>query len=239
MWNALHVHQDSELPLSERLPRSDAIDSFARVAIEGAAGMVPIVGGFLQSAVGATLSATEQRNLESWLHDLATIVDQLHAREGRTTDQILGDPVFYEAVHRVTREAMGTMRPEKLEMLRQALRNSGSWSPIDPAMQRLVLRTLDDLEPEHVRLLAFFVYPVSWLEGRPELTDGDALAEVCKIIFGHEYSAFLADRFLSDLYSLGLVVSGNGVSALIGPIRADPNIASELGRQAVTMLATD
>jgi hypothetical protein len=121
-------------------------------------------------------------------------------------------------------------------MIANALLEGGSWSSIDAPTRRLLFRMLDDLEPEHLALLAFLADPRAWLSSHPRVNPAGDLAGVAREIIDSAESEILGDRYLKELHSEGLINSGYAVAVPISSMVEESNILSPVARALLRMV---
>ncbi len=100
------------------------------------------------------LAVSDRRRQETWLKEVATTVDALRQKEGLSIGDVTNDAVFVGAVIKGLRIVRETQRQEKLQLVANAVGNSGSWSANTDAVQVFFMRLLERYEPEHMMLLS-------------------------------------------------------------------------------------
>lgn len=179
------------------LPRTSVAEEVATVGTTAVLGMIPGIGGLLSASVAGPMAILAKLDQEKWLLELATVVDGLVAQRGLTYDDILSDARFRAAAVQATRVAQETARVEKLQLLANAVNNSGSWSEIDQTLTGRFMRILERYDPEHLLMLKALHDPIRMLNALPDAPDEAAL----HIIF----SLFVYPD-LDDAHTLGEMV---------------------------------
>ncbi|MEV6527448.1 hypothetical protein AB0M43_36540 [Longispora sp. NPDC051575] len=129
--------------------------------VEGAVGMVPVVGNPMAVAFAVAMGWTYNRRMRDWLEELAEAVSEL--QEERTTpltfEELAEDDRFVDAVVAATRAAQATHAEEKLKALRNGVLST--LGPDAPTLdeQARFFRLVDQFTPAHLRLLAFLDDP--------------------------------------------------------------------------------
>lgn len=128
--------------------------------VEGAAGMVPVVGSMLAVAFATAMGWTYSRRMDEWMEQLAESVTKLQERtDGLSFDDLAENDAFVDAVVATTKAAQATHSQEKLTALRNAVLNT--LSPNAPTVdeQARFIRLVEEFTPAHLRLLAFLNDP--------------------------------------------------------------------------------
>lgn len=135
----------------------------AEAALEGAKVLVagvPVVGGSAAELLELVLGPALSRRRDKWLRQLAELLDELTDRlEGFDPRSLSQNEPFVTAVVQATIIATKTHDEEKLKSLRNALVNSQLPGAPDEFEQMTFLRYVDELQPLHVRALAYIADP--------------------------------------------------------------------------------
>src|ERR1700675_3009733 len=191
-------------------PQRTKVDTAYAVA-EVIASAIPFMGGPLATildAIGPPLS----RRREKWLTDLAEIIKELNERVDELSHPLSENEAFTSAVQHTTQVAMRSHQEEKLEALRNAVRNSALAGAPNDDLQLMFLRFIDELTPWHLRILQLFDNPRRYLEqqgfrtGMVAFGGVGALVERCHPDLRRQ-SGFIA-QLVRDLQSRGLLLQG-------------------------------
>lgn len=129
----------------------------AETVVAGALGLVPGIGTWLSAGVQKTFAQQEQLRMNTYLRELAEVVNALvDHTDGLTPDQLASNPDFFEAAVRAARSAVATASAEKHRALQNALFNAGSGSSADADLNATFIRYVDELADTHMRLLRLF-----------------------------------------------------------------------------------
>ena len=146
--------------------------------VEGAVGIVPIVGNPLAVAFAMSMGWAYNKRMQAWLRDLAEAVTELQeTAEGWPRFEDLAEhDVFVDAVINASRAAQATHQEEKLAALRNGVLNSlGPDAPTTDEQSRF-FRLVEQFTPSHLRLLIFFDDPGAFFDAagiaRPQLMHG-------------------------------------------------------------------
>lgn len=224
-------------------PEKSTAREIVEAAVEGAVGMVPIVGNPLAVALGLSMGWAYNKRMQAWLADLAHAVTELQevSEAWSSFEDLAEDDVFVDAVIHASRAAQATHQAEKLTALRNGVLNSlGADAPAVDEQARF-FRLVDQFTAAHLTLLTLLDDPGAAFDGegvpRPEYYSGSRsrLAEDFPPFIGKpaEWLELLA----SDLASARLIV----VSSLSGMITGsgvwDP-VTSPLGRRFLEFVRT-
>lgn len=155
-----------ELP--ERQVGSDTIHAL----LKGAAALVPGVGGPLTVLMETLFAPPIERRRDNWLRMLASAVEELQRSVAGLTPQTLStSESFITVALQATQIAVRTHREEKLSALKNAVLSAGLPGAPSDERQAIYLRFVDELTPLHLRVLALYADPSSWLPPVPDHPD--------------------------------------------------------------------
>jgi hypothetical protein len=126
--------------------------------VEAALSAVPIVGGpfaVIMEAIGGTL----KRRKEHWYRDLASVISELEKKVELLSKPLSENEAFTDAVLRATQIALSSNQAEKLQALRNAVKNSARLGAPGGSVQLMFLRFVDELTPWHLNVLSLFENP--------------------------------------------------------------------------------
>lgn len=149
----------------EKPPRKTTAREVVELTVEGAVGMIPIVGSPLAVAFATAMGWTHNKRMAQWFEDLAEAVYELQERgHGLTFEELAAEPIFTDAVINATRAAQATHQQEKLDALRNGVLNSlGADAPAVDEQSRF-FRLVEDFGVAHLRMLKFLHDPVDWFD---------------------------------------------------------------------------
>lgn len=148
-------------------PKKGTSREIVEATVQGAAGMVPVVGDPLAVAFAVAMGWTYNKRMAQWLEDLAAAVTELQEeRDNLSFEKLANDPVFVDAVINATRAAQATHAEEKLEALRNGVLNSIGPGGADVDMQARFFRLIEQFTPAHLVILQFLADPVAWFDER-------------------------------------------------------------------------
>lgn len=97
---------------------------------------------------------------DAWAKDLGEKVQEL-LENGITIENLQENNKFIDAVYQSTQIALKTSQREKIEALRNAIKNVALDTSLDDSFIQICLQIVDDLTPIHMRILQFFENPYS------------------------------------------------------------------------------
>lgn len=195
---------------------TDKTDELVKAGLES----LPL-GGLLGYAYSKVMKNGYERRLNSWHHELADVVRSLEERYG----DLASNELLIDAVVNATRAAQATHQREKIEALRNAVRNSVAPSAPDADEQARFFRLIEQFSAAHLRILAFLrsPEPVFAERGLPvPAMESASLGSLLEIAF--PYFADQRDWYellLDDLLTARLVISHNLVRPGWQPTRAN------------------
>jgi hypothetical protein len=145
----------------ENPPEKSTSREIVEKAVEGAVGMVPIVGSPLAAAFALAMGWSYNKRMQLWFEDVAEAIRELQdaAEDWPALEDLRENDVFVDAVVHASRAAQATHQEEKLRALRNGVLNS--IAPDAPSVdeQARFFRLVDELTPSHLRLLNFLQDP--------------------------------------------------------------------------------
>jgi hypothetical protein len=225
----------------EKPPKKSTARELVQRAVEGAANVVPVVGGPLAVTLSTAMNWKYTRRLDAWMEDLAEAITDLQNRDdGLSFEELADDDAFADAVITAARAAQATHREEKLTALRNGVLNT--LGPNAPSLdeQARFLRLVEEFTPAHLRLLAFLNDPGKTFDDagrvRPDLLAGGRgnLLEDAMPEFKDRRNWYdLLDR---DLGAAGLTNHG-GLHVTQGGSSLWHSATSELGQRFLAFIS--
>lgn len=210
-------------------PRPTAKDH-ARTAGNAVIAAVPFVGGSAGVLINAVVRPGYERRLDSWLEQLGVVVADL---QGRVVDfdpaSLSENELFVSAVIDASRIALGTGLEDKIAMLKAALINIAIGETNDEFLALRYLHFIEELAPEHFRLLAYGSQPRLWHSN--DATDPAtprALIDLSEANIDRE----IVDVLLADLAARGLIETASLSVVADGESALDP-FTTKIGAELV------
>lgn len=202
-------------------PKPEAtIRDYARTIGDATVQAIPFVGGSVGVLLDTVLRPHYQKRLDAWLLDLGDVVRDLENRtEGFDVTALGQNELFVTAVIEASRIALGSHLETKVQLLKSALLNVAEGNLSDDFLALRYMRFIEELAPEHFRLLAYAVTPSSWHPNGVQTDAATPRALIDVSTVGLDYG--IVDVLLADLTARGLVdvatISGvrEGGSALV------------------------
>jgi hypothetical protein len=153
------------LPVPDDLAKADTVEA----ALESAAAigsLVPLLGGVIQGVLSGMSIDRKLQRLVAVLNDLQTRLNTLEAG----SEEYLKSDEFGDLVEKTLRQAAEESSEEKRSLYAEFLAGIVE-EPVEPYDQRrLMLRTLDELEPAEVLVLRTLAMP--YIQADPDAPPG-------------------------------------------------------------------
>jgi hypothetical protein len=142
-------------------------------------------------------------------------------------------------VQQATQIAMRSHQEEKLEALRNAVRNSALAGAPSDDLQLMFIRFIDELTSWHLRILRLFDDPPAYLEQRGQRTDlsfggGSTLVERCHPELRGRSE--LCAQLVRDLQTRGLLLQGNFLNVTMTGAGLMTPRTTALGREFIRFI---
>jgi hypothetical protein len=143
------------------------------------------------------------KRLDKWTVYVQQAIDELES-EGVTIEELVKDEAFVTALLQTTQIAMRNHQTEKLEALRNALLNVALGTQPNENKQQMFLTLIDELTPDHIRILHFLDTELSRLKGQAE--DGSLRDRLYREFPELRDQEGYVLMIIATLYGRGLVV---------------------------------
>jgi hypothetical protein len=180
----------------------------------------PLAAEIYRQAIG---SGFDRRGRE-FMEELAGVVSELVEHFDRLPEELSKDDKFLDAVARASVTAMRDHRPQKREMLRNALLNAAQPSSFDEDIQQILFRFIDELTLTHVEILKAIASPQE-----------DPKVHSARIYYDLTLLDFLKKRLpktAADEPDLRIFIDELEARGLLPPSRTNPTGASPLAAYA-------
>ncbi len=194
--------------------------------MRGLAGALPIVGGAATEIFNALFEGPLSKRRTEWMLEVTEVLNDLLEHDLVTEDGLKENEAFISTVAQTCNMALRNHQNEKLEALRNAVKNSALPSCPSDDLRQLFLNFVDVCTVTHIRLLHLFVDPEAWVskEGKqfpsswsmggidqviefalPELQGKE---DIYKVIWKDLYQ-----RGLINTDNLGMTMSAHGMKS--------------------------
>lgn len=136
-------------------PEKQQIDYF-RDLLKVPVSLIPTGSSILDLVFTSPIS----KRKDSWAKDLGEKVQEL-LDNGITIENLQENNKFIDAVYQSTQIALKTSQREKIEAIKNAIKNVALDTSLDDSFIQICLQIVDDLTPLHIRILQFFENPYS------------------------------------------------------------------------------
>lgn len=207
--------------------RREAAATLAKSGLQ----LIPIGGGAAAELFGATIGARLRAQQVEWFDQVGTAINAvLEQLEGVSFDDVIDRSSFRSTFAMAVQSATKTAFEEKLDALANAVANGIGPEAPDEHYQFVFLQFIDDLQPAHLRLLAYCADPTEWynaagLEREHYLSAGRS-APLEKAF--PEWDRSFYERLGADLTQRGLVDFGM-VHGLVSENAVWSPLITELG----------
>jgi hypothetical protein len=134
-----------------------------RKVLDAAMELVPYVGGFTATLLGAVVQPNLEKRKDAWFRSLNDCLQALRDRvDGLELTQMQQNDRLVTTILQATEVAGRTHEEEKLEALRNACLNSALPTDLREEYERAFVRLIDRLSPLHIRVLTYLADPTEW-----------------------------------------------------------------------------
>ncbi|KNH48326.1 hypothetical protein [Pseudomonas lini] len=183
---------------------------FARIGISA----VPVVGGPLVEIFNSVLEAPLSKRRAGTMIQIGEVINELIERKVVTEEGLQENDAFISTVAEVCAISLRNHESEKLEALRNAVKNSALPSCPSDDYRQLFLNFVDVCTVTHIRLLHLFADPEAWVarEGKqfPSSWSMGGIDQVIEFALPElEGREKIYKVIWKDLYQRGLINTDN------------------------------
>lgn len=183
--------------------------------VKAAVSSVPWIGGPLAELFQAVVTPPIDKRRQAWMEQIGEDMQKLQ-NEGLKIEDLQDNQQFISAVMHASQIAIRTHQQEKLEALRNAVRNVAVGRSPDDTRLNLFLDMVDNLDTAHIRLLKVFRSPPSMsgvMAGGLSMVIEKAMPEMRgqKELYEQLWKRLVADGLIAD-GGLNTTMSGSGLS---------------------------
>jgi hypothetical protein len=228
-----------KIDLEELDPACDPTGEIAHRVARIALGAIPSVGGTMVEIFNSMFEAPLSKRRNEAIIQIAGVVNQLIEERVVTEEGLQSNDAFISTVAEVCSISLRNHQSEKLEALRNAVRNSALPSCPADDYRQIFLSFVDQCTVTHIKLLRFADDPAGWfkLTGHqfPGYVSGDITGVLEAAIPELKGHAALRNAIWNDLESRGLI-SAHLTMESKGPDESFDRTTTELGAELVRFI---
>lgn len=217
-------------PLGEKAHRG------TRIALS----LIPVAGGALVEVFNSVVESPLTKRRWDTVRDIGEVINDLLDQGIVTEENLQQNDAFISTVAEVCSISLRNHQAEKLEALKNAVKNSALPSCPADDYRQLFLNFVDVCTVSHIKLLTVFNHPRAWLDQKgiktPNWISG-SLSSVIDLALpelrGHQE---IRDSIWKDMYQRGLV----STDSLNSSLSSDGMLAkrtTSLGEQLINFLS--
>jgi hypothetical protein len=217
----------------KRPPKAGKADIAIKVA-EAVVSAIPGVGGPL-ATLSELFEGPISRRRQRWLEELAETVSELQRRVDELSEPLDENEAFITAVFQASQIAIRTHQQDKIEALRNAVKNSALRHAPDENLQLMFLRFVDEFTPLHLRVLAVFDNPGDWVAKtgrRFQISMGGLGTVITHCVPELVHQNDLSNQIYRDLQNRGLLEQGAGLNVAMSQQGLLSRRTSALGKES-------
>lgn len=220
-------------------PKVESVEEKAHRGARMAISMIPVAGGPLVEVFNSIVESPLTKRRWDTVREIGEVINDLLDQKIVTEENLQQNEAFISTVAEVCSISLRNHQKEKLEALKNAVRNSALPSCPSDDYRQLFLNFVDVCTVTHIKLLQLFDNPQRWFEQRgtnlPNWTMG-SLSTIIDLampeIKGHND---IRDSIWKDLYQRGLVTTDSLTSGMSGSGMLSRR-TSPLGDQLIAFL---
>lgn len=176
---------------------------------------VPIVGGTVSELLFSFFSKPVDKRREKWFNDLAETIINLE-ENAKGINDIVNSDIFITTVLKTTEIAIKTHQEEKLEYLKNIVKNSILIEDIGEMEKIIFLEIISDYTPLHIKVLLFMSNPKKCLKEKSyknrftNCAYREFLLEYIPEVKGKE---MILKKIEKDLYNDGLTFNSEYINS--------------------------
>lgn len=142
-----------------KFPKKSIGDTSHAVA-KGILSAIPNIGGSLSVLFESIFTTPLDKRKKEWFQSLADAIEELTKKVDDITPESLSEnEIFISVSMQATQIALRNHQQEKLNALKNAVKNSASSISIDENKVLMFTRIIDDMTPLHLKILKFLNNP--------------------------------------------------------------------------------
>lgn len=200
---------------------------------------IPIVGGPL-ATLSELFDGPLTRRRQRWFEELSKAQSELERRVDELSKPLDQNEEFITAALNASQIATRTHQQEKLDALRNAVKNSALRHAPDENLQLMFLRFVDEFTPLHLRVLAVFDNPREWVAdtGRGfQISMGGLGTVITHCVPELAHNNDLSIQIYRDLQNRGLLEQGTGLNVSMTQEGLLSRRTSSLGKEFLKFIS--
>lgn len=188
-------------------PTKESVGDYAVSAAKVIIGMTPMVGSSLTEVFDRIFTSPIKERQAKAINLIIESVNELRAN-GHTEEALKNNPQFISAVMQVVPIIFKSHQQEKIERLKNCLKNSTSGTSIEEAEHQMFISYVDSFTEWHFRLIVLMNDPDGWFDakGLTKKSTGSP-SEIVYMVYPELQDNFL--RFIwKDIQDKGLANRG-------------------------------
>ncbi|WP_248731819.1 WASH complex subunit 5 [Pseudomonas sp. MWU13-2517] len=193
-------------PLDE--PAGEKVNRVIRIAL----GTVPIAGGAMVEFFNSMFEGPLSKRRTEWMIQVSDELNEILENGVLTEKDLQENESFISTVAQACNISLRNHELEKLEALRNAVKNSALPNCPDDDCRQLFLNFVDVCTVTHIRLLQFFDFPARWFKSKdiipPNFSMGSLIRVLEVAIPSLQNRRELYEPIWMDLVQRGLIQQG-------------------------------
>jgi len=217
-------------------PSGEKIHRLARIGINA----LPVVGGPLLEIFNSVLESPLNKRRTETMIQLGEVINDLIEQRVVTEAGLQENDAFISTVSEVCAISLRNHQVEKLEALRNAVKNSALPSCPSDDHRQMFLNFVDVCTVTHIKILHVFDHPEAWFASREMVLPGWSMGAISTVLEfalpelnGHEQTYSIIWK---DLYQRGLLTT-DGLNTTMSRDGMIAGRTSKLGAELIKFLS--
>ncbi len=205
-----------------------------------ALGLFPVVGGAMVEIFGSVVESPLTKRRWETMAQVGEVINELLEKKVVTEEGLQQNEAFVSTVAEVCAISLRNHQQEKLDALKNAVRNSALPSCPSDDYRQMFLNFVDVCTVTHIRLLQLFNDPKGWFANKGTILPNWSMGGLSSVIdlglpdlVGHNE---IRDSIWKDLYQRGLVTT-DGLNTTMSGDGMLSKRTSPLGVKLITFLS--
>ena len=163
-------------PLNE--PAGEKVNRVIRIAL----GAVPIAGGAMVEFFNSMFEGPLSKRRTEWMIQVSDELNEILENGVLTEKDLQENESFISTVAQACNISLRNHELEKLEALRNAVKNSALPNCPDDDCRQLFLNFVDVCTVTHIRLLQFFDFPARWFQSNDIIPPNFSMGSLTRVL---------------------------------------------------------